>query len=184
MGLMIDPKELDISTLPWLPLEAKSAFPRQPAIYFAMDSNDVIQYIGRSINPKQRWVNHHKYNDLQKIGEIKIVYLFVDNSELLPEVELALIEWFNPQLNSTLHKCKQPKKINKNSISLKCYLKELCEAENLTQKDLAARTGLSPTTVGSYYRGTVTRFDKETLESLAIFLNLESISELIEFIND
>ena len=75
MGLMIDPKELDISTLPWLPLEAKSAFPRQPAIYFAMDSNDVIQYIGRSINPKQRWVNHHKYNDLQKIGEIKIVYL-------------------------------------------------------------------------------------------------------------
>jgi hypothetical protein len=33
---MIDPQSLNLSSLPWLPLEAKSAFPRQPAIYFAL----------------------------------------------------------------------------------------------------------------------------------------------------
>ncbi|MDJ0579065.1 GIY-YIG nuclease family protein [Crocosphaera sp.] len=99
---MINPKELDLSKLPWLPLDAKSAFPRQPAIYFAIDSNDVIQYIGRSINPKQRWSGHHKYDELQEIGKIKVSYLFVEDSKLLPDVEKALIKWFCPPLNIAL----------------------------------------------------------------------------------
>jgi hypothetical protein len=51
---MIDPKSLNLSALPWLPLDARSAFPRNPAIYFAIDGQGTIQYIGRSINPKQR----------------------------------------------------------------------------------------------------------------------------------
>ncbi|AFZ11325.1 hypothetical protein Cri9333_0344 [Crinalium epipsammum PCC 9333] len=34
---MIDPQALDLSILPWLPLNAKSAFPRQPSIYFAIN---------------------------------------------------------------------------------------------------------------------------------------------------
>ena len=58
---MIDPSELDLSALPWLPLGAKNAFPRDPAIYFAIDSLGEIRYIGRSVNPKQRWESHHRY---------------------------------------------------------------------------------------------------------------------------
>jgi hypothetical protein len=53
---MINPESLDLSALPWLPLEAKSAFPKQSAIYFAIDSLGNIQYIGRSVNVKNRWV--------------------------------------------------------------------------------------------------------------------------------
>ena len=52
---MINPQLIDISSLPWLPLDARSAFPKQPAIYFAIDSKNRIQYIGRSLNPKSRW---------------------------------------------------------------------------------------------------------------------------------
>lgn len=34
---MLNPSAIDLSALPWLPLDARSAFPRQPAIYFAID---------------------------------------------------------------------------------------------------------------------------------------------------
>lgn len=97
---MINPSEIDFSSLPWLPLDAKSAFPQNPAIYFAIDSQGVVQYIGRSVNPRKRWANHHKYQELETIGSIKIVYLFIDSPELLPQIESALILWFNPALNS------------------------------------------------------------------------------------
>lgn len=96
---MIDPSEINLSSLPWLPLDARSAFPQNPAIYFAIDSNDVVQYVGRSVNPKARWSSHHRYSELQEIGNIKIVYLFVELPELLPEIESALISWFDPPLN-------------------------------------------------------------------------------------
>ncbi|MEA5578709.1 GIY-YIG nuclease family protein [Anabaena sp. UHCC 0451] len=58
---MKNPTEINLASLPWLPLAAKTAFPKNPAIYFAIDSTDTIQYIGRSVNPRARWQNHHKY---------------------------------------------------------------------------------------------------------------------------
>lgn len=97
--MTINPKTLDIKTLPWLPLEEKAAFPKKSAIYFAIDSQGTVQYIGRSANVRQRWGNHHKYDVLSEIGNVKIAYLFVDAVELLPKIEAALIEWFNPPLN-------------------------------------------------------------------------------------
>ncbi|MDJ0598136.1 MAG: GIY-YIG nuclease family protein [Crocosphaera sp.] len=96
---MINPQELDLSTLLWLPLDAKSAFPKQPAIYFAIDENGTVQYIGRSINVNKRWENHQKYYRLKELGSVKIAYLFIDEIELSTDIEQTLIEWFNPPLN-------------------------------------------------------------------------------------
>ncbi|WP_066425150.1 GIY-YIG nuclease family protein [Anabaena sp. 4-3] len=96
---MINPSEIDLKSLPWLPLSAKTAFPKNPAIYFAIDSTGRVQYIGRSVNPKVRWQSHHKYGQLESIGNIRIAYLFVDSADLLPQIEMALIEWFDPPLN-------------------------------------------------------------------------------------
>lgn len=97
---MINPQELSLSTLPWLPLEASAAFPRQPAIYFAIDSLNKVQYIGRSVDPKTRWCGHHKYDELSAIGGIKVAFLFVESPKSLPEIEELLIAWFNPPLNA------------------------------------------------------------------------------------
>ena len=96
---MKNPTEINLASLPWLPLDAKTAFPKNPAIYFAIDSTDTIQYIGRSVNPRARWQNHHRYEELESIGNIRIAYLFVDLPDLLAEIETALIEWFDPPLN-------------------------------------------------------------------------------------
>ena len=96
---MINPSDINLCALPSVPLEDRSRFPQTPCIYFAIDSQDVIQYIGRSVNPKNRWVTHHKQAALQNVGSIKIAYLFVDSPELLPDIEAALIKWFHPTLN-------------------------------------------------------------------------------------
>lgn len=99
---MIEPASLDISSLPWLPLSEQNAFPQRPTIYFAIDSTGLIQYIGRSVNPRQRWKSHHQFNNLSKIGQIRIAYLFVDSPDLLPDIERALIQWFKPPLNKAM----------------------------------------------------------------------------------
>jgi len=96
---MINPSTLDLKTLPWLPLTEKSAFPKQAAIYFAIDSLGCVQYIGRSVNVRARWGSHHKYSTLNNLGNVKVAYLFVDMPELLPQIETALIKYFKPCLN-------------------------------------------------------------------------------------
>jgi DNA-binding Xre family transcriptional regulator len=52
--------------------------------------------------------------------------------------------------------------------------------EGLDQKTLAAKTGLSPTTVGKLYRGHFDRIDNHTVTTLCKFFGLKSISQLIE----
>ena len=96
---MINPQRLDLKSLPWLPLYEKAIFPTRSAIYFAIDNQGNVQYIGRTQNVRHRWAKHHKYDELRDIGNIKIAYLFLDAPELLLEAETALIEWFKPPLN-------------------------------------------------------------------------------------
>jgi hypothetical protein len=99
---MFSPDTIDLKALPWLPLDEKASFPKRPVIYFAVDSLSQIQYIGRSVNCRQRWCSHHRYQSLTSIGEIKIHFLFVDSIKLLEEIEAALIQWFDPPLNVQL----------------------------------------------------------------------------------
>ncbi|NJM73030.1 MAG: hypothetical protein HC862_24400 [Scytonema sp. RU_4_4] len=47
---MINPRDIDLNSLPWLPLEEKTAFPSRACIYFAIDSLGTVQYVGRSLS--------------------------------------------------------------------------------------------------------------------------------------
>ena len=49
---MINPQDLDLNSLPWLPLTEKSSFPEQPAIYFAIDANDANEASTTWLTPK------------------------------------------------------------------------------------------------------------------------------------
>ena len=101
---MIDPTTIDPIALPSVPLENRRDLPVKPCIYFAIDSQGIVQYIGRSINPKNRWKNHQRKKMLLAMGGVRIAYVSVDPS-LLSEVEKALIQWFAPPLNNTPIPC-------------------------------------------------------------------------------
>ncbi|MFN6537928.1 MAG: hypothetical protein RM021_016355 [Nostoc sp. EkiNYC01] len=98
---MINPSAINPLALPSVPLDQRSLLPQKPCIYFAIDSQGVVQYIGRSVNPKARWALHHKYFELKDILSIRISYLHIDDLSLLSQIEAALIAWFNPPLNQT-----------------------------------------------------------------------------------
>jgi hypothetical protein len=42
---MLNPSEINIQSLPWVPLDATAGFPKKPGIYFAIDSQGQIQYM-------------------------------------------------------------------------------------------------------------------------------------------
>lgn len=96
---MLDPSEIDFKKLPSVSIEDRRQLPESSCIYFAIDSQDKIQYIGRTSNAKQRWQNHHRCEQLVQIGGVRIVYLVISEPSLLPAIELALIKYFSPFLN-------------------------------------------------------------------------------------
>jgi len=91
--------EVDPLTLPSLPLGERSHLPDCPAIYFVMQGEHVL-YIGKTINLVQRWVDHHKWNQLITLGTpVKIAWLECSDKNLLTQIETALIRQFAPELN-------------------------------------------------------------------------------------
>lgn len=117
---MIDPTSINFLTLPSVALEERSQLPEVSCIYFAIDSLGAVQYIGRSTNVRRRWVkNHHHFEKLTKIGGVQISYLYCE-PELLPDIENALIKWFNPPLNTLRQGCNKlsPEKRNRNKYPL------------------------------------------------------------------
>lgn len=94
----MNPKSLDIAALPSVPLEGRNLLPEEPCVYLAINAHGQVQYIGRSVNPRKRWQQHHRQKMLDAMEGVRIAYLFCDEA-LLDEIEAALIEWFDPYLN-------------------------------------------------------------------------------------
>lgn len=53
-------------------LENRVQLPKTPCIYFAIDSQNAVQYIGKSIVTRRRWMQHHRYNQLLSMGRVRI----------------------------------------------------------------------------------------------------------------
>jgi transcriptional regulator with XRE-family HTH domain len=66
-------------------------------------------------------------------------------------------------------------------IKVLCRLKELMDKKGISQLELSEKTGLAPTTIGRLYRNQASRFDVSTLEKLAGYFQLTTITELLEF---
>ncbi len=55
------------------------------------------------------------------------------------------------------------------------------DSKNISQLELAEKTGLAPSTVGRLYRNQVSRIDTSTLLAIGKFFELKSVSQIIEF---
>lgn len=103
---MLDPESIDIYSLPWLPIELHLTFPNATAIYFAIDSEERLQYLGKTLSLKYRWRQHHKYQALVESDVKKVAFYFpnfyqstsIKRSELA-RLEKGCIAWFKPPLN-------------------------------------------------------------------------------------
>lgn len=108
--MTINPRSIDVLSLPFVGLENRSCLPVSHGIYFAIDSKEAIQYIGSATGKKglrQRWysTSHHKYDDALLDSQIRIAYLEIDAPiDLILEVELDFIQWFQPPLNKAIRR--------------------------------------------------------------------------------
>lgn len=147
---MITPQSLDLSTLPSVTLERRCELPQESGIYFAIDTENVVQYIGLSKNIQRRWLQHHRYDVLATIDGVRIAYLLVSDVTLLPEIEAALIEWFQPILNGKrLLLFAEIEPCQEYSWVIRWRLRVLMAEKNISNKELAERSGLHRVTISN-----------------------------------
>ena len=101
---MIAPQSIDPLILPSVTLSECQLLPRTPCIYFVIDQDEQVQYIGKSVNVSNRWYTHHKKQDANSFKGARIAWLVVSDRRPLIGIEQALIKHFNPPLNQKRHK--------------------------------------------------------------------------------
>jgi len=100
---------LDPLAMSSVELDNLNQLPDCSAIYFAIDSQNRILYIGQAVNLLTRCKNNHRIYQLQEINQdypVRIAWQVCNNEEL-NEIELYLIKHFQPLLNRTQVKSPQ-----------------------------------------------------------------------------
>ncbi|MFM1841630.1 MAG: hypothetical protein RLZZ490_361, partial [Cyanobacteriota bacterium] len=98
-----------ILKLPKVSLATKDNLPISPGIYYVIDEQNLVWYIGKAKNIRNRWQgkSHHRFSQLesQKNHYFSIYYRVVDESELA-KIEKEEIKKYTPQLNTSKVKTK------------------------------------------------------------------------------
>ena len=71
--------------------------------------------------------------------------------------------------------------MKKKNYNVKLKVKELLEERNITQKKLAQISGIRESTISDIVRGTRTVINFEHLSKIAEALEIDNISQLIDF---
>ena len=97
-GKILDFDEIDPFIIESVEIENKDNLPEESGIYFVRDDQN-LYYIGMTKNLQERWYDHHRQDDFDKISNLKIAYLKGIPQHYLYSAETTLIEYFEPQLN-------------------------------------------------------------------------------------
>jgi predicted GIY-YIG superfamily endonuclease len=110
--------------LPFINFSEFNQLPTCAGIYFVLDSNNIVCYVGKSENIQKRWKNHHRKHQIEEIHlkyPVKIFWL-AWNIEDLDTAEKYFIDRYKPLLNNT--KVELPK-IVPSEIILRRLLKKI-----------------------------------------------------------
>jgi excinuclease UvrABC nuclease subunit len=95
---------MNLRDLPFVEFGNWSKLPGASAVYFCLDSQDKVLYIGQTRNLKRRWSMSHGYRAIcGDRGAIKLSWLLTDESRLF-QVESQMIARFNPPMNINRNK--------------------------------------------------------------------------------
>lgn len=95
--------DINLFDLPFVLLSDLNNLPNCPAIYFALDSQNIIHYIGKADNLQKRWKDHHRQyrlDDINKKYPVRIAWL-VWSKDDLSSAEKYFINHYRPLLNNT-----------------------------------------------------------------------------------
>lgn len=101
-GEFLELTEINPAELSAVSIEERDELPEQPGIYFVLNKDNAIQYIGMSINLQKRWYSHHRQSDFDLIKDGKIAFITSLPKHYLQEIESVLIKSFVPKLNIKL----------------------------------------------------------------------------------
>ncbi|MBE9195104.1 GIY-YIG nuclease family protein [Synechocystis sp. LEGE 06083] len=101
-GKLVELSQINPAELSAVSVEERDELPEQPGIYFVLNKDDAIQYIGMSINLQKRWYSHHRQSDFDLIEDGKIAFITSLPRHYLQEIESVLIKSFIPKLNIKL----------------------------------------------------------------------------------
>jgi putative transcriptional regulator len=190
---MVDPASIDINSLPSVYLNQLNSLPDRPGVYFAIDEEEKVYYVGRAVSLINRWKYHHRFRQLSEIGSIKLHYLLVERPDELPYLEEKFINLLSPVLNGkpTIESLERRERaaqsisspeglfkiIGSSRRKLFCRLPNLMVEKNprLTQRALSAELGLSHTTVNKLYNGRplTARVDPNVLDLICAYFNCD-----------
>jgi hypothetical protein len=93
------PETIDLRDLPSLSLGDRCQLPNVAALYFVLNAQHEVLYIGRAKSLKSRWRSHHRLADFAPHAEIRIAWVTVSDHYLLPALEDACLAYFHPPYN-------------------------------------------------------------------------------------
>ncbi len=96
-----DVESISVASLPSMPISERNKLPYIAAVYFAIDENQEIHYVGQTTNLRGRIASHHKLADFRSMN-LAIAWMQVSEVETLRVTEKQLIEYHKPKLNNQL----------------------------------------------------------------------------------
>lgn len=116
-------------TLPYQSLKDKELLPEHSGIYYVVDTEELVWYIGQAQNIKKRWQgkSHHRLYQLvsQKKKDFRIYYELIDTKNLDIKEKEAITK-YSPNLNNSSVKTKKTRPseslLRETIISLENYI--------------------------------------------------------------
>lgn len=137
---MINPANIDLSELPCAGFKDRHSFPSTPCVYFVLNTENKVLYIGKATCASNRWYTHHQQQNLETLNAVKLAWILVDNKIALTAIESAMIYYFSPPLNQ-----KQGKPLNS--------MAELRLRAGLKAEEVAAAVGVVHSSVRNWEQG-------------------------------
>lgn len=155
---MICPASVDPLSLPSVLLSDRRKLPAAAGIYFAIDNRGAVQYIGLSTNICGRWNAHHRFKHLTELEGVRISYLLCED-KLLENVERALIAYFQPPLNRSLHSKRKFEAKDGGKVAVLRLTEELIPFSSvtglrMTNEEMAAELGMNRRSITTLRAGT------------------------------
>lgn len=116
-----------ISDLPQLCIQKKAHLPTVSGIYFVLEEETVL-YIGIATNLRERWVQHHRYEELVNKHPTAKIYFQQLEEKSLKDKEAAMINVFKPIYNKVLLN-EETKSVASKKVTLKAPTVRLVEME-------------------------------------------------------